>query len=114
MMRSGHNRKPHWNTLGLIVLLAIGGLIVGHGLHLTPMDHKITMLLIIAVTYGLIGLWLKANAAALEELDAEECRNRSHDPAVYGTREFPTRTQAHFQQTVSLYHHASPDKREKL
>jgi hypothetical protein len=112
-MRSKRNRRPRWSVLNLIMLATIGGLALEPFLHLTPTGHKIILLLIIAVIYGLMGVWVKSNATALEDLDAEEYRKRSRDPAVYGTSQFPTRTQAHFQETVSLYRREALDKQEK-
>jgi hypothetical protein len=112
-MRAQRNRKPRWIMLNLIVLGAMGALVLEHSLRLTPTGHKIILLLIIAAIYGLMGLWVKSNATALEDLDAEEYRKRSCDPAVYGTSQFPTRTQAHFQETVSLYRRESLDRQEK-
>jgi hypothetical protein len=112
-MRSKRDRRPRWNMLNLIVLAAVGGLALEHSLHLTPTGHKITLFLIIAVIYGLMGLWVKSNATALENLDAEEYRRQSRDPSIYGTPAFPTRTQSHFQETASFYRRESLDKREK-
>lgn len=113
-MRPKRNRRPHWTMLNLIMLATIGGLALEHDLHLTPTGHKIAMFLIVVVIYGLIGLWVKSNADALEDLEAEEYRRRqSHDPSLYGTPAFPTRTQSHFQETVSFYRHETPDKQEK-
>jgi hypothetical protein len=112
-MRAQRNRKPRWIVLNLIVLGAMGALVLEHNLHLTPTDHKIILLLIIATIYGLMALWVKSNATALEDLDAEEYRKQSRNPAVFGTPQFPTRTQAHFQETVSLYRREALDKQEK-
>lgn len=112
-MRSERNRRPRWTLLNLIMMATIGGLVLEHSLHLTPLGHKITLFLIIAVIYGLMALWVKSNAMALEDLGAEEYRKQSRDPSLYGTPMFPTRTQAHFQETVSLYRHETLDKQEK-
>jgi hypothetical protein len=112
-MRSKRDRRPHWSTLNLILLAAVGGLALERGLHLTPTGHEITLLLIIAVIYGLMAAWVTSNAAALEDLDAEEYRKQSRNPAVYGTPESPTSAQAHFRETVSFYRHESPDKQER-
>lgn len=109
-MRSNRNRTPHWNALYLILLMAIGGLVFTHKLHLTPIDHKIVLLLSVVGIYGLIGLWIKSNAEALQDLDDAEYRKQSRDPVVYGTRQFPTRTQAYFREVTSFYRHESPDK----
>lgn len=109
-MYSKRHRKPRWHLLDLILLLAIGCLVLGHGLHLTPMSHKLTLFLIVVVIYGLIGWWIRANSAALEDLEVEKYRAQSRDPSVYGTQAFPTRTQARFREIMSFYRHQSPDK----
>jgi hypothetical protein len=113
-MRSKRNRGPRWNTLNLIILLALGGLVLEHRLHLTPTGHTIVLILIVAILYGLTGLWVTSNAMALEDLDAEEYRQRSSDSAVYGIPEFPTPTQSDFWETWSYYRHESPDRRERM
>jgi hypothetical protein len=112
-MRSKRNRRPRWSVLNLIMLATIGGLALEPFLHLTPTGHKITLFLIIAAIYGLMGLWVKSNATAVEDLDAEEYRIQSHNPAVYGTPEFPTRAQLHYRETVSFYRREALDKQEK-
>lgn len=109
-MHPKRNCKPRWNMLNLIVLLAVGSLILTHGLHLTPTSHKVMLFVIVVVIYGLMGWWVKANTAALEALDAEKCREQSCDPIVYGTREFPTPTQARFREVMSFYRHEAPHK----
>ena len=113
-MGSKQNRRPRWNMLNLVLLLAVGGLALEHWLHLSRAGHTIVLILMVVVIYGLMGLWVKSNETALEDLDTEEYREQSRDPAVYGTPEFPTRTQSDFRETVSYYRHESPDKREKL
>jgi hypothetical protein len=109
-MRLKRDRKPRWKILNLIVLLVLGSLILETSLHLTPLGHKITLFLLVIAVYGLIGGWVKANTAALEDLDAEKYQEQSRDPALYGTRGFPTRTQARFRQALSLYRHETPDQ----
>jgi hypothetical protein len=109
-VHSKRNRRPRWNALYLILLMTIGGLVLTPRLHLTSIDHKIVLLLIVVVIYGVIGLWIKSNTEALQDLDDAEYRKQSRDPAVYGTRRFPTRTQAHFRDVTSFYRHESPDK----
>jgi hypothetical protein len=112
-MRAQRNRKPRWIMLNLIMVATIGGLALEHSLHLTPTGHKIILFLIIAAIYGLMGLWVKSNAAALEDLDVEEYRAQSHNPAVYGTPAFPTRAQLHYRETVSFYRREALNKQEK-
>lgn len=109
-MRPKRNRGPRWNGLDLIMLLAVGGLILEHSLHLTPIGHKVILSVIVVVVYGLMGLWVKANTATLDTLDAEKCRQQSRDPVLYGTQEFPTRVQARFREVMSLNRHEAPHK----
>lgn len=108
------SHRPRWSTLNLILLLAAGGMVLEHGLHLAPTGHKLILFLIVAVVYGLMGLWVKANTAALQDLDDTEYRKRYSDPAVYGTPESPTRTQSHYREIASFYRHETPDKRKGL
>jgi hypothetical protein len=107
-MRPKRNRGPRWNRLDLIMLLAVGGLILEHGLHLTPTGHKLVLCVIVGVVYGLMGKWVSANAAALQDLDTEKCREQSRDRAIYGTQESPTRVQARFREVMSFYRHEVP------
>lgn len=81
-----------------------------HSLHLTSLERKIALILVVVVIYGLLAGWIKANTAALQDLDAEKYRELSRDPAVYGTKAFPTRTQARFREIMSFYQHKSSDE----
>jgi hypothetical protein len=104
-MRAKRQRGPRWTMLHLIMLLGMGGLILAHDLHLSPAEHKLTLYLIVAAAYGLLGLWVRSNKRALYRQEAERYRQQRRDPTVYGTLEFPTRTQDHFRRTVSIHHH---------
>ncbi len=92
-MSPKQNRRPGWKVLYQILLLAIGSLALEHMLHLTPIEHKLTLLLIVVVIYGAIGLWLKSNAADLE-------RPESRTPAPYKT---PASTPTSLREGVSFY-----------
>lgn len=109
-MRSHRPHRPRWNALYFILLIAISGLVLTHGLHLASVDHKIVSLLIIVVVYGLMSLWIKSNTEALQDLEDAEYRQLSRDPAVYGTRQFPTRTQVNFREKVAFYRRETPDE----
>lgn len=109
-MHPERNRKPQWKMLNVIALLAAVGLVLEHGLHLTPVGHEITLVAIVIVTYGLMAKWASANAAALEDLNAKTHQEQSRDPAVFGTRECPTYTQARFREALSFYRHEAPHK----
>lgn len=62
---SGNNSRPQWRWLNLIVLLAIGLLALDGRAHLSAMGHEAAEIGIVLVVFGLIGLWLLANAGAI-------------------------------------------------
>ena len=37
------SHRPRWSTLNLILLLAAGGMVLEHGLHLAPTGHKLIL-----------------------------------------------------------------------
>ena len=111
-MRSKRNPRPHWKRLYLIVLMMIGGLMLEHSLQLTSLERKVAISLVVVVIYGLIAGWIRTNTAALQDLDAEKYRELSHNPAVYGTKAFPTCTQAHFREVMAFSQHKSPEERK--
>jgi hypothetical protein len=53
--------SKHWLQLYAVFALSIGALMFEHQMNLTSLDHKIVMLLIVVVIYGLLGLWIKSN-----------------------------------------------------
>jgi hypothetical protein len=112
VMRSW-NRRPRWLLLYLIVPLGVGGLVLEHHLHLTQNGHKVVLLLIIVAVYGLMGMWVRSNATALQDLDGEAYRKQRRDPAVYGTPEFPTQAQYHYRETMALHDRLSSNEQKK-
>ena len=112
-MCSKRNRGPRWNMLTLVLLLAVGGLVLEHWLHLTRTGHTIVLILMVVVIYGLMGLWVKSNETALEDLDAEVYRNQSREAAAHGTPEYPTRSPSGLQETVSYYRHETLDRQNR-
>ena len=102
------NGGPRWNRLNLLVLLAIGGLILECGLHLRPTAHKVLLVVSIVGIYGLMGLWVKANTAALEAWDIEKHREPAHDLTKYVTQAPPTDTQARLREIRPFYRHETP------
>ena len=112
-MGSERNRRPHWNMLTLVLVLAVGGLALERTLHLTATDHTIVLILMVVVIYGLMGLWVKSNETALEDLDAEEYRKQSRESAAHGTPEYPTRSPSGLQETVSYYRHETLDRQNR-
>jgi hypothetical protein len=64
--------KPKWWRLYAIVPLTLALLVLESQLALPNLGHKLVEILIVVVTVGLMGLWVLANAAALECSDAAE------------------------------------------
>jgi hypothetical protein len=64
--------KPRWWRLYAILPLAVALLAIDSQLALPSLGHKLVEILIVIVTVGLMGLWVVANALALECSDAAE------------------------------------------
>jgi hypothetical protein len=62
---SDNNTRPQWRWLNLIVLLAVGLLALDGRTHLSELGHEAAEIGIVLATFGLIGLWLLANAGAI-------------------------------------------------
>jgi hypothetical protein len=72
-MRSAKPKHPHWNTLYGVMVGVVLVLLLEHHLHLNALGHQITLLLVVLGVYGVIGLWIVANAAALEQTSLDSC-----------------------------------------
>jgi hypothetical protein len=59
--------KPNWWLLYLTVPLMIGLLILEGRLSSPPLVHQIMELGIVVVSFGLMAVWVQANAGALQE-----------------------------------------------
>ncbi len=66
--------KPKWWQLYATFPLAMVLLVLEHRLPLSTGGHQAVQIGIVLVTFGLIHLWLRANAAALMEADWEQNR----------------------------------------
>ncbi len=55
-------RKPSWGLLYLIVPLAAGLVLVEHDLVLSLLGHELVQLGIVVIVFGLMLLWVRANA----------------------------------------------------
>ncbi len=60
-----NNTRPKWRLLNLIVVLAFGLLALDARVHLSQIGHEAAEIGIVLVIFGLIGLWLHANAEAI-------------------------------------------------
>ena len=63
-------QKPTWWRLYAIVPFTLTLLAIESQLALPDLGHKLIEILIVVVTVGLMGLWVMANAVALEYGDA--------------------------------------------
>lgn len=68
--------KPKWWRLYATFPLLIGLLVLEHQLPLSTGGHQAVQIGIVLVTFGLIHLWLRANAAALMEADRGQDRRK--------------------------------------
>ena len=60
-----NNSRPKWRLLNLIVALAIGLLALDARAHMSLIGHEASEIVIVLALFGLIGLWLRANAGAI-------------------------------------------------
>ena len=65
------NSRPKWWQVYLTLPLLAVLFVVDSRLRLSTRGHQIVQISIILLVYGLIYLWLKANAAALSRADRE-------------------------------------------
>lgn len=74
-MSSSYSHPKWWQvylTLPLLVVLFI----VDNRLKISPRGHQIVQIGIILLIYGLMYLWVKANARALHQMDRQQYRSR--------------------------------------
>jgi hypothetical protein len=66
------NLRPKWWQLYLTFPLLIGLFVLDHRLRLSTRGHLMLQIGILLLVYGLIYMWLKANAFALSRGDQEQ------------------------------------------
>lgn len=66
-MRSKLTLPLPCRLLNRALLLEIGLLALASQLHVTPTVHKLMLCLIVGTFYGVMGLWVRSNEAALDE-----------------------------------------------
>lgn len=67
--------RPKWWQVYLIFPLLIALFILDSRLKLSARGHQAVQIGILLFVYGLIHLWLKANSAALSEMDQKQFHN---------------------------------------
>jgi hypothetical protein len=68
MDMSSQNLRPKWWQLYLVFPLLIGLFAVDHRLNISTRGHQVAQIGILLVIYGLVHLWLRANAKALSRM----------------------------------------------
>jgi hypothetical protein len=68
--------RAKWWQLYLTLPLLIGLFILDNRLKISPRGHQALQIGIILLVYGLIHLWIKANAKALSEMDRSQYSGR--------------------------------------
>jgi hypothetical protein len=64
--------RPKWWQVYLTLPLLIALFILDNRLKISAREHQVVQIGIILLVYGLIHLWLKANAAALSNMDQQK------------------------------------------
>jgi hypothetical protein len=70
-----NNTHPKWWQVYLTFPLLIALFMLDHSFKLSERGHVVAQIGILVFVYWLIRLWLKANAAALLEMDQKQYRN---------------------------------------
>jgi hypothetical protein len=65
------NIRPRWWQLYLTFPLLLALFVIDNRLKISTRGHQAVQILIILLVYGLIHLWLKANARALSRMDQQ-------------------------------------------
>ena len=73
---SSRELRPKWWQLNLTFPLLIVLFIEEHRLKISTLGHQVMQFGIILLVYGLILLWLKANSAALSQMDSRQYHGR--------------------------------------
>lgn len=76
-MSSSKNARPKWWQLYLVLPLLIVLFILEVRLPFSTTEHEIAQLGILAVIYGLVHLWLRANRSAFYKMDIEKEKLRA-------------------------------------
>lgn len=74
-MRS-QNARPKWWQIYLIFPLLIVLFILDHQLEISTRGHQAVQIGIVLIVYGLVHLWLRANASALSGMNRERAYGR--------------------------------------
>ncbi len=64
--------RPKWWQVYLTFPLLIALFILDNRLKISAREHQVVQIGIILLVYGLVHLWLKANAAALSNMDQQK------------------------------------------
>lgn len=70
------NPRPKWWQLYLTLPLLVSLFVVDYHLRISGRGHEAVQIAILILIYGLMHLWLKANASALSKMDQREHAGR--------------------------------------
>ena len=73
---SSSNLRPKWWQLYLTFPLLIVLFVAEHRLKISSRGHQAVQIAIVLLIFGLIHLWMKANASALSRMDQEQYYGR--------------------------------------
>ena len=66
------NSHPRWWQVYLTLPLLVGLLVIDSRFNISARGHQVVQMGIVVLIYGLIHFWLKANSAALSEMDRKQ------------------------------------------
>ena len=73
---SSSNLRPKWWQVYLTLPLLVALFVVDSRLKISVRGHQTVQIGIVLLVYGLIHLWLKANASALSNMDQRQAHGR--------------------------------------
>ena len=76
-MKSSRDVRPKWWQVYLILPLLAALFAVENRLKLSARGHQATQMGIVLIVFGLVHLWLKANALALSNMDRRQYYGRT-------------------------------------
>ena len=73
---SSSSSRPKWWQVYLTLPLLVALFMVDSRLKISPRGHQAVQIGIVLLVYGLVHLWLKANASALSNMDRRQDHGR--------------------------------------
>lgn len=97
-------KPPWWRVLAVLLLLKLGLLALAHYVPLSPRQEQVAQVAVVVLVYGLLGVWMQANAETIDR-DYREVERRApagRAGALEPHRRVPpvTPRQAHYRRVM--------------